>query len=75
MKTIYKIKVNTVNDVYELNRACISLPCETMLISGRYLVDAKSLMGIFSLNLSNPIELEINNDELDLSEIMKFEVE
>jgi len=33
------------------------------LISGRYVIDAKSIMGIFSLDLSKPIELTIHNDD------------
>ena len=40
------------------------------LISGRYVIDAKSIMGIFSLDLSKPIELTIHeSDEID--EILK----
>jgi Phosphotransferase system, HPr-related proteins len=35
------------------------LDCELDLISGRYVVDGKSIMGIFSLDLSNPIEVRI----------------
>ncbi|NLK98562.1 HPr family phosphocarrier protein [Defluviitalea saccharophila] len=34
------------------------------LSSGRYKVDAKSIMGIFSLDLSSPLKLDIHNDEL-----------
>ena len=33
------------------------------LISGRYVIDAKSIMGIFSLDLSKPIELSIHSDD------------
>ena len=33
------------------------------LVSGRYAVDAKSIMGIFSLDLSKPIELKAHTDE------------
>lgn len=33
------------------------------LISGRYVIDAKSIMGIFSLDLSSPIELNIHATE------------
>ncbi len=33
------------------------------LISGRYVIDAKSIMGIFSLDLSKPIELNVHNDD------------
>lgn len=77
MKTVAKIKLTTISDVQQFNEACRKLPCNISLISGRYIVDAKSIMGIYSLNLSNPIELEIDGTEedYDLSEIMKFEVE
>ncbi len=33
------------------------------LVSGRYVIDAKSLMGIFSLDLTKPIDLNIHADE------------
>ena len=39
------------------------------LISGRYVIDAKSIMGIFSLDLSKPIDLTIHTDE-DTTEVM-----
>ncbi|MFV0520640.1 MAG: HPr family phosphocarrier protein [Lachnospirales bacterium] len=35
------------------------------LASNRYVVDAKSIMGIFSLDLANPLELNIHNDSLE----------
>ncbi len=34
------------------------------LISGRYVIDAKSIMGIFSLDLSKPIELNIHDESI-----------
>ncbi|MDE6740106.1 MAG: HPr family phosphocarrier protein, partial [Lachnospiraceae bacterium] len=33
------------------------------LVSGRYVIDAKSIMGIFSLDLSKPIDLNIHTEE------------
>lgn len=33
------------------------------LVSGRYVIDAKSIMGIFSLDLSKPIELNIHSED------------
>ena len=39
------------------------------LVSGRYVIDAKSIMGIFSLELSKPIDLNIHS-ETDLDEIL-----
>ena len=42
------------------------------LVSGRYIIDAKSIMGIFSLDISRPIDLNIHNAEQDqLDEIME----
>ena len=59
-----KAFVNTVNR-YEY---------EVDLRSGRHVVDAKSILGIFSLDLSKPITLEIYNDECDdlVADIQQF---
>ena len=40
------------------------------LVSGRYVIDAKSIMGIFSLDLSKPIDLNIHNED-NLDEILE----
>lgn len=40
------------------------------LVSGRYVIDAKSIMGIFSLDISKPIDLNIHNAD-NLEEIME----
>lgn len=41
------------------------------LRSGKYLVDAKSILGIFSLDLSKPVELELLTDnEEDINKFM-----
>ena len=47
---------------------------EVDLASGRYAVDAKSIMGIFSLDLSKPIQLTAHTDDADkfLKEIDRF---
>ena len=39
------------------------------LVSGRYVIDAKSIMGIFSLDLSKPIDLNIHAEE-NIDEVM-----
>ena len=62
LDSIDKVK-GFVNDISRFNT-------DFDLISGRYVIDAKSIMGIFSLDLSKPIELTIHeNDEID--EILK----
>lgn len=44
------------------------------LRAGRYVIDAKSIMGIFSLDLSKPIQMNVHADECDsfLNEISRF---
>ncbi|MBR2877678.1 MAG: HPr family phosphocarrier protein, partial [Clostridia bacterium] len=44
------------------------------LVSGRYVVDAKSIMGIFSLDLSKPIVVEVRDDNCDkfMDELKQF---
>ena len=48
MKSVY-IKLNEINDVYALVNTLVSYDGEVDLESGRYKVDGKSLLGIFSL--------------------------
>ena len=40
-------------------------PYEMDLVSGRYTIDAKSLLGIYSLDLSNPLTLVIYSDSCE----------
>jgi phosphotransferase system HPr-like phosphotransfer protein len=37
------------------------------LVSGRYVIDARSIMGIFSLDLSKPIELVVGTEDVELA--------
>lgn len=54
-----QINLNNTNDVKNFVATMQSIPEETILKSGKYVVDAKSIMGVFSLDLSKPITLEI----------------
>ena len=76
MKTV-KIQLVSLNDVKEFVSKTNGLPCEADLNSGRYSVDAKSIMGIFSLDLSKPIEFTIHSDNCEefLQEISQFIVD
>lgn len=52
----------------------VGVDCE--LVEGAYMMDAKSIMGIFSLDLSRPIQLNIHSDNRDvLKELGDFIVE
>ena len=71
------IVLGNVANVQEFNRICGHMDFDVDLAQGKYLVDAKSIMGIFSLDLSKPIKMEIHSDDCDafLKEIQRFVVE
>lgn len=52
------IMLNTIGDVKNFVNTISMYDFEVDLTSGRYVIDAKSIMGIFSLDLSKPIKLE-----------------
>lgn len=57
-KTVCKrVLINSIEKVKQFCTVSNEAPFDVDLISGRYTIDAKSIMGIFSLNLSNPIEM------------------
>lgn len=61
MKSIY-IKLNEINDVYTLVNTLVAYDGDVDLESGRYKVDGKSLLGIFSLDLRKPIKLTFHDN-------------
>ena len=68
---------NTINDVKNFVNAVTRFPYEVDLVSGRYTIDAKSIMGIFSLDLSKEITMEVHSDDCAdfLAEIKPFIVQ
>ena len=59
MKEVF-VKLNGMEDVKEFNAVVFGIDGDIDLISGRYVVDAKSIMGIFSLDISKVIVCRIN---------------
>jgi hypothetical protein len=55
------IKLDTFEKIRRFIDITGSLDYDIDLISGRYVVDGKSMMGIFSLDLSEPIEVQVQN--------------
>lgn len=62
MKTV-KISLNSIDKVKSFVNEVTKFDSDFDLVSGRYVIDAKSIMGIFSLDLSKPIDLSIHGDE------------
>ena len=68
MKSV-KISLNSIDKVKAFVNEVTKFESDFDLVSGRYVIDAKSIMGIFSLDLSKPIDLNIHDDK-DYDSIM-----
>lgn len=62
MKTV-EICLNSIDKVKSFVNDITKFDYDFDLVSGRYVIDAKSIMGIFSLDLSKPISLNIHTDD------------
>ena len=72
------VNLNSIDKVKKFVRMMSNIEDNIDLVSGRYIVDAKSLLGIFSLDLSKPIKLEFNgskNEESIKKLLREFEKE
>ncbi|MBE5959292.1 MAG: HPr family phosphocarrier protein [Lachnospiraceae bacterium] len=61
MKTV-SISLNSIDKVKAFVNEITKFDSDFDLVSGRYVIDAKSIMGIFSLDLAKPIELNIHSE-------------
>jgi phosphotransferase system HPr-like phosphotransfer protein len=76
MKTV-KISLNSIDKVKSFVNDITKFDYDFDLVSGRYVIDAKSIMGIFSLDLSKPIDLNIHTEggaEEVLAVLKQYEV-
>ena len=72
MNTV-QISLNSIDKVKSFVNDITKFECDFDLVSGRYVIDAKSIMGIFSLDLSKPIDLNIHSEDsaTDVMEALK----
>ena len=61
MKTV-QISLNSIDKVKSFVNDITKFDVDFDLVSGRYVIDSNSIIGIFSLDLSKPIELNIHAD-------------
>ena len=59
----FKITLSSINEVKSFVNAACSQMCDIDIISGRYVIDAKSIMGIFSIDLTKPVTVSVNGTE------------
>ena len=57
------VKIDSVLDAKKFSGICNTADFNISLVSGSYTTDAKSIMGLFSLDLSKPFELEADCEE------------
>ena len=69
MKTV-QISLNSIDKVKSFVSTITQFDFDFDLVSGRYVIDAKSIMGIFSLDLSKPIDLAIHAED-NIDEILE----
>ncbi len=69
MKTV-KVSLNSIDKVKTFVNDINRFDFDFDLVSGRYVIDAKSIMGIFSLDLSKPIDLNIHAEGEKLKEVL-----
>lgn len=64
MKKTYKIMIRSILDAKNFVNIVNTCDFDVDLESGKYLVDAKSIMGIFSLDLSKPIKMHVYTENV-----------
>ena len=70
MKTV-SISLNSIDKVKAFVNDISKYEFDFDLVSGRYVIDAKSIMGIFSLDLSKPIDLNIHAEGTNLYNVLE----
>ncbi|MCH5344209.1 MAG: HPr family phosphocarrier protein [Acetatifactor sp.] len=68
MKTV-QISLNSIDKVKSFVNDIAKFDYDFDIVSGRYVIDAKSIMGIFSLDLSKPLDLNIHAED-GIAEVM-----
>ena len=69
--TTVSISLNSIDKVKAFVNDISKYDFDFDLVSGRYVIDAKSIMGIFSLDLSKPINLNVHAEGNNLDEVLK----
>lgn len=67
---VLDVSLNTINKVKKFVNIANKFDCDVDVLQGRYIVDGRSIMGIFSLNLTESVTVEIESD--DKKEIDRF---
>lgn len=72
VKKNYTIRFSTVSSVQDFCNRSINFCGDIAFTSGRWVVNGKSVLGIFSLDLSKPVDCEIEGSEEDINKFESF---
>lgn len=61
-----KVKFDTISQVQKFVDAISKIDADFDIIHNRYVIDAKSIMGIFSLDLSTELKLNVHTEDKDI---------
>ena len=61
----FQVSLASIEEVRQFVNAATHSPCEVDVLSGRYVVDGKSIMGLFSLDLSRPVTVRLHGSDGD----------
>lgn len=59
----FKITLSSVSDVKQFVDAATRFPCDVDVVSGRYTVNGKSIMGLFSVDLAEPVRVDVQGPD------------
>lgn len=66
-----KILINDVEKVKRFSSIVSQQNIDCEIVKGIYIIDAKSIMGIFSIDLTEPVELQIHSDDKKILDTLK----
>lgn len=66
-----KVLLDSIEKVKDFVRTASQFEADMDLISGKYVIDAKSILGLFSLNLSEALVLKIEGSDKEIDEILE----
>ena len=61
----FLVSLTSIDDVRQFVKAATHCACDVDGLSGRYALDAKSIMGLFSLDLSQPVQVKVHGSDAD----------
>ena len=74
MKTYY-INISSIDKVKHFCQEANKVECDIELCWSKYIIDAKSLMGIFSLDIREPLKMIVNADDINIENLKPYIIE